>query len=102
MGSTEKPLPTLQNIHRDDVDKIIQAIIDDGACIIKNFASIEAVERVNADTRPYLEADKPWKVNKLPYNSMNSTKQTDREISFHLRLEDARAWLLAVRQPENG
>lgn len=62
MGSIEKPLPSLQYIHRDDVDKIIQAILDDGACIIKNFASVEAVERVNADTLPYLEADKPWKV----------------------------------------
>ena len=63
MGSIDKPLPTLQNIHRDNVDKIIQAIIDDGACIIKSFASVEAVERVNADTHPYLEADKAWKVN---------------------------------------
>lgn len=63
MGSNEKTLPTLQYIHRDNVDKIIQAIIDDGACIIRNFASVEAVERVNADTHPYLEADKAWEVN---------------------------------------
>jgi microsomal dipeptidase-like Zn-dependent dipeptidase len=59
MGSLEQP--SLQNIHRDDVDKIIQAIIDDGGVIIKNFITREAVDRVNADTRPYLEDDKPWK-----------------------------------------
>ena len=60
MGSVERP--SIQYIHRDEVDKIIQAIVEDGGVIIKNFASVEAVERVNADTLPYLEKDKPWKV----------------------------------------
>jgi hypothetical protein len=59
MGSLEQP--SLQNIYRDDVDNIIQAIIDDGGVIIKNLTTREAVERVNADTRPYLEGDKAWK-----------------------------------------
>jgi hypothetical protein len=59
MESIEQP--SLQNIHRDDVDKIIQAIIGDGGVIIKNFTTGEAVKRVNTDTRPYLEDDKPWK-----------------------------------------
>lgn len=43
------------------MNKIIQAIIADGGVIIKNFGTPEVVERVNADTRPYLDADKPWK-----------------------------------------
>ncbi len=60
MGSIEKP--SLQHIHRDEVDKIIQAIVEDGGVIIKSFATPEAVERVNADTLPFLENDKPWKV----------------------------------------
>jgi len=60
MGSPRQP--SFQNIHRDDVDKIIQVIIDDGGVIIKSFTTQEAVERVNADTRPYLEGDKPWQV----------------------------------------
>jgi hypothetical protein len=54
--------PSLKKIHRDNADEIIQAIIEDGCCIIKNFTTPEAVSRVNEDTRPYLEADKPWKV----------------------------------------
>lgn len=54
--------PSLQRIHRSEVDKIIQAIVDDGGLIIKNFATPESVERVNADTKAFLEADKPWKV----------------------------------------
>lgn len=62
MGSIERP--SLQRIERTEVDKIIQAIIQDGGVIIKNFVSREAVERVNADTRPYLDNDKPWKVNR--------------------------------------
>lgn len=53
--------PSLQYIHRSETDKIIQAIVDDGGVIIKNFTTPEAVAKVNADTKPYLEADKPWK-----------------------------------------
>ncbi len=60
MGSIQGP--EIQRIHRDEVDKIIQAIADDGGVIIKNFASVEAVEQVNADTHPYLEADSAWEV----------------------------------------
>ena len=60
MGSIEKP--SLQQIERTEVDKIIQAIKDDGGVIIKNFATRGAVDLVNADTRPFLESDKPWKV----------------------------------------
>lgn len=60
MGSIQ--VPEVQRIHRDHVDEIIQAIKDDGGCIVKNFASEEAVEQVNADTLPYLEADGAWEV----------------------------------------
>jgi hypothetical protein len=63
MGSIESP--TLQRIERTEPEKIIQAIIQDGGVIIKNFATRDAVERVNADTRPFLENDKPWKVYNL-------------------------------------
>lgn len=52
----------LQRIEASEHDKIIQAIIDDGCCIIKGFTTPEYVDRVNEDTRPWLEQDKPWKV----------------------------------------
>lgn len=55
-------LPQLQRVDRSEPTKIIQAIIDDGCCIINNFTDKETVDAVNADTRPYLDADKPWKV----------------------------------------
>jgi predicted enzyme related to lactoylglutathione lyase len=60
MGSVGKP--ALQYIDRIDVEKIIQAICDDGGVVIKNFTTVEAVDRVNKDTKPFLDADKPWKV----------------------------------------
>jgi hypothetical protein len=60
MKSIEQP--SLQNIHRDSFDKIIQAIIDMTKLSSRNFTTREAVERVNADTRPCLEGEKPWKV----------------------------------------
>jgi hypothetical protein len=36
--------------------------VQDGCCIIKNFTSVETVKKVNKEVRPYIEADKPWKV----------------------------------------
>lgn len=55
-------VPQLQRVDRSEPENIIQAIIDDGCCIIKNFTDKETVDAVNADARPYLDADKPWKV----------------------------------------
>ncbi|KAG4439084.1 hypothetical protein IFR05_005426 [Cadophora sp. M221] len=85
MGSVERP--SVQHIHRDEVDKIIQAIVQDGGVIIKNFASVDAVERVNADTLPYLEKDKPWKGDLFP----PETRRCCRLIG---RSQTAREWLV--------
>lgn len=54
--------PQLQRHHRTEIDKIIQTIIEDGCCIIKGFTTKDLVNQVNAETKPYLDADKPWKV----------------------------------------
>lgn len=58
-------LPHVQRINRSDKDAIINAIIKDGCCIIKNFTDTETLDIVNEDVRPYLESDKPWKVESL-------------------------------------
>lgn len=54
--------PGVQRIDRNNEEGIIQAIIQDGCVIIKNFTDLETVQAANAEVRPYLEADKPWKV----------------------------------------
>jgi hypothetical protein len=74
MGSVETP--KLQYIERSQVDKIIQAIVDDGGVVIKNFTTVEAVDQVNKDAKPYLDADKPWKVGCLILVTMNN--ETDK------------------------
>ncbi|KAL5343422.1 hypothetical protein BJX70DRAFT_385559 [Aspergillus crustosus] len=56
----------VQRIDRCDEAAIIQAIFQDGCCIIKNFTDLETVEKVNEETRPYIEADKPWKGDLFP------------------------------------
>lgn len=55
-------VPELQRVDFNDVKAIIQAIKSDGGVIARNFATKEQVDRVNADTRPYLDEDGPWKV----------------------------------------
>lgn len=62
MHSSTSPTHTLQRIHRSEPERIVQAIIDDGCCIIKAFSTPEAVNRVTADVTPFLEdQDKLWK-----------------------------------------
>ncbi|RDW69789.1 phytanoyl-CoA dioxygenase family protein [Coleophoma cylindrospora] len=74
--------PSLQCIHRSETDKIIQAIVDDGCCIIKNFTTPEAVERVNADTRPYFDADKPWKGDLFPPETRRCARMASRSKTY--------------------
>ena len=58
--------PQVQRIDRANVADIIQAIIEDGCCVIKNFTSVETINNVNAEAQPYIDADKPWKVSRAP------------------------------------
>lgn len=57
--------PQVQRIDRANVADIIQAIVDDGCCVIKNFTSVETINNVNSEAQPYLDADKPWKVSHI-------------------------------------
>lgn len=59
-------LPKIPRVPASDVGKLIQTIKDVGCAIITDFVAIEVVDRINAETRPYLDADKPWKVSQ-PY-----------------------------------
>lgn len=53
--------PSLQRIDAADLQALKQAIITDGAVIIKNFTTPTKVDQVNRDTKPFLDTDKPWK-----------------------------------------
>ncbi|KAL4799767.1 phytanoyl-CoA dioxygenase family protein [Aspergillus venezuelensis] len=71
-------LAHVQRIDRSDASAIIQAIKQDGCCIIKNFTDVETVNKVNAETRPYLEADKPWKGDLFPPETRRCTNLVGR------------------------
>jgi ectoine hydroxylase-related dioxygenase (phytanoyl-CoA dioxygenase family) len=58
--------PVLQRIDASDVESLKRAIVEDGAVIISNFTTPELVDQVNAEIRPYLDADKPWKGKLFP------------------------------------
>lgn len=57
--------PQVQRIDRADVAGIVQAIINDGCCVIKNFTSVETINKINLEAQPYIEVDKPWKVSRV-------------------------------------
>ncbi|KAL1846895.1 hypothetical protein Plec18170_008863 [Paecilomyces lecythidis] len=74
-------VPQLQRVDRSDPENIIQAIIDDGCCIIKNFTDKETVDAVNGDARPYLDADKPWKGDLFPPETRRCTNLGGRSVT---------------------
>ena len=62
MAITYPAAHTVERIDRSDVDGIIKAIAHNGCCIVKSFTDAATVAKVNEETRPILDADKPWKV----------------------------------------
>lgn len=67
MGSiTQKPPFAVERIDRSNVLGIIEAVAKNGCCIVKNFTDEATVAQVNRETRPYLDADVPWKVSPIP------------------------------------
>jgi ectoine hydroxylase-related dioxygenase (phytanoyl-CoA dioxygenase family) len=60
---------TVRRIERSNLQGIVDAIVDNGCCIIKGFTHPDTVAKVNEETRPYIEADKPWIVSTRPYSS---------------------------------
>jgi hypothetical protein len=64
--------PSVKRIPRSDLEGIVRAIEEDGCCIIKNFTPPETVEKVNKETKPFIEADKPWIVSFLLLRNENT------------------------------
>lgn len=81
-------VPCLKRIDASEHEALKQCLRENGCAIIKNFTSPSTVDQVNAETRPYLEADKPWKGDLFP----PETRRCSRLIS---RSKTAREnWLL--------
>ena len=59
--------PVLAQVDASDFPAIVEALKKDGCVIIKNLTTPEIVGHINDETRPYLLADKPWKVNTSNY-----------------------------------
>lgn len=58
----KRPLPEVKVFDNATVthDQIIDALIKAGGCVIKNVAAASDLAQIELDTRPYIEADKPW------------------------------------------
>lgn len=70
--------PSLQRVDASDIEGLKKAIIEDGAVIIQNFTTPELVDQVNAETRAYLDSDKPWKGTLFPPESRRCTRLVSR------------------------
>ncbi|KAF1986103.1 phytanoyl-CoA dioxygenase family protein [Aulographum hederae CBS 113979] len=71
-------VPELQRIDFNDTRAIIEAIKKDGGVIAENYTSLEDLEKVNNDTRPYLDADRPWKGLLFPPETRRCSKLVGR------------------------
>ena len=62
MPSTTLP-PTIQLKNfkpTSSADDVVQALIHDGGCFIRNLLPQATLDEIERDVRPHLEADKPW------------------------------------------
>lgn len=71
-------VPSLKRIDASETDKIIKCIQENGCAIIKNFTTPSIVDSVNAETKPYIEKDKPWKGDLFPPETRRCTRMISR------------------------
>jgi hypothetical protein len=80
---TFPPAPDYLRIDASEhIQKFVDCVKKNGAVIIKNFATQEQIDRVNEETRPYIENDKPWLVSRL--SSQPPRTMCSRIKLFHL------------------
>jgi hypothetical protein len=60
--SSESPLPDVKEFDSSSatVNDVVNALKIAGGVIMRNFLSVEEINRILKDVNPYLEADKPW------------------------------------------
>lgn len=92
---------SIRRIDRSKAKDIIEAIFDDGCCIITNFTDADTISRVNAETRPYLDADKPWEVRFAGDDDIESSAtHSSRVTCSRQRLDDVPTSVDVARQLE--
>ncbi|KAI9741326.1 MAG: hypothetical protein M1834_003043 [Cirrosporium novae-zelandiae] len=74
--------PSVPRVDASDVEGCIEAIKEHGCVIIENFTTRDLVEKVNAETRPYLDADKPWKGALFPEATRRCNRLVSRSPTF--------------------
>ncbi|KAL1858606.1 hypothetical protein Plec18170_002807 [Paecilomyces lecythidis] len=68
VSNTASSQITLHEFEADpsNTDAVVKALIQDGGVVIRNVVSQATLDQIEKDTRPYLEADKPWKGDFFP------------------------------------
>ncbi|KAK4225457.1 phytanoyl dioxygenase family [Podospora fimiseda] len=61
-------LPKVEEFTSDpaNVDQVVQSLIRTGGVVIRNAVPQAALDIIEKDTRPYIEADKPWEGDFFP------------------------------------
>jgi hypothetical protein len=60
--SSKSKLPEVQEFESTtaSVDAIVDALKVTGGVILRNFLTVDKIDRILADVNPYLDADTPW------------------------------------------
>jgi hypothetical protein len=60
--------------------------------LLSNFTDVETIKKVNAEAKPYLDADKPWKASYALIDPVSyvAVLTVYRETFFHRKLAAAR------------
>jgi hypothetical protein len=78
--SSKSPLPEVKEFDSPlaTVEDIVNALKIAGGVIVRNFLSLQEIDRILEDVNPYLDSDKPWdgKQNEHITNSSRNLTQS--------------------------
>jgi ectoine hydroxylase-related dioxygenase (phytanoyl-CoA dioxygenase family) len=71
-------VPNIARVDSSDIPKLIQTIERDGGVIVTNFTTKPIIDKVNAETQPWLDNDKPWQGALFPPETRRCTRLVGR------------------------
>ncbi|PMD33806.1 phytanoyl-CoA dioxygenase family protein [Hyaloscypha variabilis F] len=95
LKSSASPLPKVHSFNAATTtsDQLVHALKLAGGVIIRNFLSTEDTSQIEADVRPHLDADQPWKGDFFPPETRRACGLVGKSRTFAEKIVGNGLWL---------
>jgi hypothetical protein len=95
LKSSASPLPKVHSFNAATTasDQLVYALKLAGGVIIRNFLSTEDTSQIEADVRPHLDADQPWKGDFFPPETRRAFGLVGKSRTFAEKIVGNGLWL---------